>query len=89
MDAEAFDLSEPSSDEEMDITYRSPLPGNAPVSVPPTPKNAGSGAGRKGHRHTASIASLVRGGERSAEDGWSPVTTAFAALSLRNSTVAN
>jgi hypothetical protein len=36
------------------------------------------GHGKKnGHRHTASIASLIRGDERGPEDGWSPVTPSF------------
>ena len=56
-----FELSETSSDdEEMDITYR---------QTPPAPllKNGllkGKEGARKGHRHTASIASLIRGEER-------------------------
>ena len=80
LDAEAFDLSEPSSDEEVDITYRSPLPSATPAgSFGHSQKavNGGPHVGRKTHRHTASIASLIRGEERSAEDGWSPVATAF------------
>ncbi|PFH49525.1 hypothetical protein AMATHDRAFT_62978 [Amanita thiersii Skay4041] len=36
-----------------------------------------NGAAGRGHRHTASIASLIRGEERSAEDGWSPVADNF------------
>ncbi|KAF5375949.1 hypothetical protein D9615_008216 [Tricholomella constricta] len=80
MDAAAFDLSEPSSDEEeMDITYRSPNPGAVPAAaaVPVPREGARNGQGKKSHRHTASIASLIRGEERSAEDGWSPVASAF------------
>ncbi|GLB42904.1 putative PAP2 superfamily protein [Lyophyllum shimeji] len=78
MDAAAFDLSEPSSDEEeVDITYRSPNPGTTPNGTAvPVPRKEG-GQGKKSHRHTASIASLIRGEERSAEDGWSPVAAAF------------
>lgn len=82
LDAADFDLSEPSSDEgEMDITYRSPIPGATPTTAAmPIPNLGGSknnDGGRKSHRHTASIASLIRGEERGAEDGWSPVTAGF------------
>jgi len=80
--------SETSSDEEeVDITYRSPLSGNPkfPTSVhdgPPPPasatKKAFPKAPTRGHRHTASIASLIRGEERGPEDGWSPVAASFA-----------
>ena len=31
----------------------------------------------RGHRHTMSIASLIRGDERGLENGWSPVSGAF------------
>ncbi|RDB21983.1 Inositol phosphorylceramide synthase catalytic subunit aur1 [Hypsizygus marmoreus] len=75
MDAADFDLS--SDEEEVDITYRSPNPGVTPISATPLVKGGGVGTGRKNHRHTASIASLIRGEERSAEDGWSPVNAAF------------
>ncbi len=37
----------------------------------------GGGARGRGHRHTASIASLIRGEERGPEDGWSPVAASF------------
>ncbi|KAG5644277.1 hypothetical protein DXG03_008762 [Asterophora parasitica] len=79
MDASAFDLSDASSDEEeVDITYRSPNPGAAPAaSVVPVPRDNGRNGSKKSHRHTASIVSLIRGEERSAEDGWSPVASAF------------
>lgn len=91
MNAADFELSEPSSDEgEADITYRSPIPGTTPTSATISiPKNVagqrphdgaegnGVGQARKSHRHTASIASLIRGDERSAEDGWSPVAGGF------------
>lgn len=92
-DAADFDLSETSSDdEEVDITYRSPNPGVTPSSsmpfVVPHATNqggqhsgkgdkSGPGQAKKSHRHTASIASLIRGDERSAEDGWSPVHGSF------------
>ncbi|KAG6862211.1 hypothetical protein C0995_002141 [Termitomyces sp. Mi166 len=77
-DASAFELSDASSDEEMDITYRSPIPGHTFVgAAAPVSKKDQSEAGRKSHRHTASIASLIRVEERSAEDGWSPVSAAL------------
>ncbi|KAF8803958.1 PAP2-domain-containing protein [Phlegmacium glaucopus] len=91
LSAREFDaISEPSSEEEeMDITYRSPLPDtsqfpssvhNAPLpsrsSTKKGPPNGNSSRGR-GHRHTASIASLIRGDERGPEDGWSPVAASF------------
>ncbi|KAF8882986.1 hypothetical protein BD779DRAFT_1541220 [Infundibulicybe gibba] len=82
LDAADFDTSETSSresdDEEVDITYRSPVPGATPTTfiVPGAAAGAGpggsaAGAAKKSHRHTASIASLIRGDERSTEDGWS------------------
>ncbi|KZT20034.1 PAP2-domain-containing protein [Neolentinus lepideus HHB14362 ss-1] len=64
-----FELSS-ASDEEMDITYRSPLPGQQQQQKP-------SEQGKKSHRHTASIASLIRAEER-VEDGWSPIIGSFA-----------
>ena len=89
LSAREFDaISETSSEEEeVDITYRSPVPGNTtfPDSVhggPPPPASATKKgfhkASTRGHRHTASIASLIRGEERGPEDGWSPVATSFA-----------
>ncbi|KAG6868930.1 hypothetical protein C0993_007704 [Termitomyces sp. T159_Od127] len=85
-DASAFELSDASSDEEMDITYRSPNPGQTLSGVVASvPKNQ-SEAGKKSHRHTASIASLIRGEERSAEDGWSPVSATFTGPSARGET---
>jgi len=93
MDAADFELSEVSSDEEMDITYRSPVPGATPTSASMFIQANGVGhdgaqgngvaQAKKNHRHTASIASLIRGDERSAEDGWSPVAAGFA-LPQRN-----
>ncbi|KAG2359666.1 hypothetical protein BDR07DRAFT_1414548 [Suillus spraguei] len=47
-----------SDEEETPIAYRSP--------------NPVMGRGR-GHRHTASIASLIRADERAGEEGWSPI----------------
>ena len=86
--------SEPSSDDdEVDISYRSPMPSSTGFpqnmqngshsqsqmtsSHKKTPHGGGSARGR-GHRHTASIASLIRGEERGPEDGWSPVAASFA-----------
>ncbi|KAJ7119599.1 PAP2-domain-containing protein [Mycena epipterygia] len=83
-DAADFDLSESSQasdDEEVDIAYRSPIPEATPVPGKPfgAAQNA-HGAGRskrisggaRSHRHTASIASLIREGERGPEEGWNP-----------------
>ncbi|KAF8530484.1 PAP2-domain-containing protein [Hysterangium stoloniferum] len=67
------DSSLDSQDEdEQDIAYRSPtMPNSAapfmPQSAPP----------RRSHKHTASIASLIRAEER-VEDGWSPIGSGFA-----------
>lgn len=69
--------SDRESDEEMDITFRSPVtPG--PTSATPLmkPKAGAASQAKKSHRHTASIASLIRAEER-AEDGWSPINTSF------------
>lgn len=87
LSAGEFDaVSEPSSEEEeMDITYRSPVPDisqfpppvdNAPPLLGSSTKKGPSSRGR-GHRHTASIASLIRSDERGPEDGWSPVAGTF------------
>ncbi|KAI0694054.1 PAP2-domain-containing protein [Cytidiella melzeri] len=64
-----------SDDEEMDITYRSPIP-NGPNSATPLVRPGGTADPKKSHRHTASIASLIRSEER-AEEGWSPITSSF------------
>ena len=92
LSAQDFDaISEPSSEEEeMDITYRSPLPSasqfpspvhNGPPSgssIKKGPPNGHSSRNGRGHHgHTASIASLIRGDERGPEDGWSPVAGNF------------
>jgi len=55
----------------------SPLP---PIKSKQRTRGHGAGgeAGGRGHRHTASIASLIRGEERTEEDGWSPVADGFA-----------
>lgn len=75
-----------SLDEEgQDITYggRSPAPlGSAAPFIVPSPlphdakawKGIGPVPSSKAHRHTASIASLIRADDR-VESGWSPVTT--------------
>jgi len=96
LSAHEFDaISEPSSEEEeMDITYRSPLPSasqfpspvhNAPPSGSSSTRKGGLpngnfSKGRGHHGHTASIASLIRGDERGPEDGWSPVAGTFMIL---------
>ncbi|KAF6756752.1 inositolphosphorylceramide synthase [Ephemerocybe angulata] len=72
LDAADFDVE--SDDEEVDITYRSPVPGTSSFLQQQQQQKAG---GPKGHRHTASIASLIRGDERGPEDGWSPVRGSF------------
>ena len=71
-----YDLEEGESDEEeVDITYRSPVVPNGPNSATPLVRQNGSQP-KKNHRHTASIASLIRSDER-AEDGWSPIAGSF------------
>lgn len=92
-DAADFELddSQASDDEEEDIAYRSPLPHSAPA-VPLVNGNGNGHAPARGkrvsgttasagrsHRHTASIASLIREGERSPEDSWngSPIGATF------------
>ncbi|TFK51566.1 PAP2-domain-containing protein [Heliocybe sulcata] len=67
-DMDDFELSSAEEDE-MDIPYRSPLPGQQ--------QQMPSEQGKKSHRHTASIASLIRAEER-VEDGWSPIMGTFA-----------
>lgn len=80
-DAEAYDLEELSdreSDSEMDITYRSPVVPDGPASAVPLVKSGGRASPtKKSHRHTASIASLIRSEERG-EEGWSPIGGSFA-----------
>ncbi|KAI0631669.1 PAP2-domain-containing protein [Trametes polyzona] len=80
-DAEAYDLEELSdreSDEERDITFRSPVVPDQPASAAPLIKSAGARAdpAKKSHRHTASIASLIRSEDRG-EEGWSPIGGSF------------
>ena len=75
-DFDLEDISDRESDEEdLDITYRSPVVSGAPGSAAPTTKSITQPA-KKSHRHTASIASLIRSEER-AEDGWSPIGGSF------------
>lgn len=58
-------------EEEQDIAYRSPtVPNSTTPFIPP------SGPPRRSHKHTASIASLIRADER-VEDGWSPIGQGF------------
>jgi len=82
-----FELDQGSSDEEeVDITYRSLIANTHGTASGSTPTSAQSlatqafnrdGRAQKSHRHTASIASLIRGDEKSPEDGWSPVTSSL------------
>lgn len=71
-------------DEEHDITYsyggRSPRPpGSAAPFIVPSPivpeNSSWQGAPKRSHRHTASIASLIRSEDRT-DAGWSPISTA-------------
>ncbi|KAI0804619.1 PAP2-domain-containing protein [Irpex lacteus] len=83
MRAADYDLEEgsdvESDEEEMDIAYRSPMP-NGPNSATPLVRSGGGGGAavdpKKSHRHTASIASLIRSEERG-DEGWSPITSSF------------
>lgn len=65
-----------SDEEEMDITFRSPIPGGTPTSTMGmmSQQQQSAAQAKKSHRHTASIASLIRADERG-EDGWSPIST--------------
>jgi len=89
------DVSSPRNSDEQDITYRSPNPATTPHSgtafitpaMPPQskPLNKNAQPKKNSHRHTASIASLIRADER-VEDGWSPIGGAgfvFPPTSLR------
>ncbi|KZT00112.1 PAP2-domain-containing protein [Laetiporus sulphureus 93-53] len=83
-DAADYDLEDlsdrESSEEEMDITFRSPVIATAPNSATPLMKQKGGATAppppKKSHKHTASIASLIRAEDR-AEEGWSPIGTTF------------
>lgn len=83
------DVSSPSEDEgDVGIAYRSPAMPSTPQSGAGFMVNGQAGKGkavngatgaqggqpRRSHRHTASIASLIRADER-VEEGWSPVRT--------------
>jgi inositol phosphorylceramide synthase catalytic subunit len=89
-DIDLSEVSSHASDEEEDIAYRSPVPGGIPTSAIPfvgpstthgtrhpgrQHKGQQHHQARRNHRHTASIASLIRADERG-EDGWSPIRTA-------------
>ncbi|KAF8273951.1 PAP2-domain-containing protein [Lactarius quietus] len=61
-----------SDEEEAGIAYRSPGMGmDTPTSAMPL-IGPGAKQARRSHRHTASIASLIRADDR-VEDGWSPI----------------
>ncbi|KAF7789146.1 hypothetical protein EIP86_000083 [Pleurotus ostreatoroseus] len=78
-DYELDELEEGESDgEEVDITYRSPVVPSGPGSATPLVRSGSttSQQPKKSHRHTASIASLIRADERG-EDGWSPIGGSF------------
>jgi membrane-associated phospholipid phosphatase len=63
-----MDVASEHSDDEADIAqYRSPQPPSAPTVGPPP---------KRSHRHTASVASLMREGER-VEEGWGPIGGEF------------
>ncbi|GJJ09585.1 hypothetical protein Clacol_003808 [Clathrus columnatus] len=66
-------------EEEQEISYRSPLSVNAnPINSgnPFLPQGDRERLPKRGHKHTASIASLIRAEER-VEDGWSPIGTGY------------
>ena len=72
--ASAFSTSsslDSQDEEEQDIAYRSPTVPHSGTPFIPRP-----GPPRRSHKHTASIASLIRAGER-VEDGWSPIGQGF------------
>ena len=68
-----FSVDDIEDDEERDITFRSPNPAATPNSAAPllaaSGKQRDSKQGRRSHRHTASIASLIRPEDRN-DDGW-------------------
>ncbi|KAA1470883.1 PAP2-domain-containing protein [Dentipellis sp. KUC8613] len=72
------DVSSPhASDEEDNIAYRSPAPETPRSSMPligNERKKPRTQAPRRSHKHTASIASLIRADDR-VEEGWSPIGT--------------
>lgn len=69
-------LDSQDEEEPPEIAYRSPV--NPPHSGVPFLGQHGDRdrSSRRGHKHTASIASLIRAEER-VEDGWSPIATGF------------
>jgi inositol phosphorylceramide synthase catalytic subunit len=77
-----FDVSSELSDrdsdeEEVDITYRSPVvSGDNDNSKAPSVNQKQQRQSKKSHRHTASIASLVRADER-VDNEWSPIGSPF------------
>ncbi|KAF7290596.1 acidPPc domain-containing protein [Mycena indigotica] len=84
VDAAEFDLSDgsqASDEEDVDIAYRSPLPQgmNSKQSSQTGRGGKRTGGGGKSHRHTASIARLIREGERGPEEAWnnSPIGATF------------
>jgi inositol phosphorylceramide synthase catalytic subunit len=84
-DGLSYELSsDAGSDEEDTIAYRSPGPhtagtGGGGTDTPPAASKPFIGhvakPPRRSHKHTASIASLIRADDR-VEDGWSPIGTA-------------
>ena len=66
------ELSSPSDSEEQDITFRSPNPALAMTPTSAVPLMGAVPKVKKSHKHTASIASLVRADDRG-EEGWSPI----------------
>ncbi|TFK38480.1 PAP2-domain-containing protein [Crucibulum laeve] len=79
LEEDDFALEESDGEGEEDITYRSPAADRTVFAGESGSggKTKGVGLGKENHRHTASIASLIRGDERSPEDGWSPVAGGF------------
>lgn len=75
------DLASEGSDDEMDIafSYRSPVPNGSTNALQSAQGGAPSAPAppKRSHKHTASIASLIREGDR-VEEGWSPITGSFA-----------
>ncbi|KAF8590956.1 PAP2-domain-containing protein [Ramaria rubella] len=77
----AFSMSsslDSQDEDDQDIAYRSPtVPHSAVPFLPQVGGSGGAnGAPRRSHKHTASIASLIRAEER-VEDGWSPIGGGF------------
>jgi hypothetical protein len=73
------DSEEEEEEEEVDITYRSPVVTDAMVNANGRGsfvKQQQQKQSKTNHRHTASIASLIRADER-VDDGWSPIGSPF------------